>query len=74
MRQDYRQSKLLRYDLGNKLMDDILAVKLTMLSVTAIFQLPPELQQQAIQAYSSSLDRVFLIGVPAGALASVSGL
>jgi len=43
-------------------------------SVTAIFTLPSNLQQQAIEAYSASLDRVFLIGVPAGALAAVSGL
>jgi len=43
-------------------------------SVTAIFQLPANLQAQAIQAYSSSLDRVFLIGVPAGAFAAVCGL
>ena len=43
-------------------------------SVTAIFQLPKELQAQAIQAYSESLDRVFLIAVPAGALASIAGM
>lgn len=43
-------------------------------SVTAIFKLPKELQEQAILAYSESLDRVFLIGVPAGALASLSSL
>jgi hypothetical protein len=43
-------------------------------SVTAIFQLPPELQAGAIQAYSSSLDRVFLIGVPTSALAAFCGL
>jgi len=43
-------------------------------SVTAIFQLPQELQEQAIEAYSASLDRVFLIGVPAGAFASLSGM
>lgn len=43
-------------------------------SVTAIFDLPKELQAQAIKAYSDSLDRVFLIGVPAGALAAVAGM
>jgi hypothetical protein len=43
-------------------------------SVTAIFDLPKELQPGVIEAYSYSLNRVFLMGVPAGALASLSGL
>jgi hypothetical protein len=43
-------------------------------SVTAIFDLPKELQAGVIEAYSYSLNRVFLMGVPASALASISGL
>jgi hypothetical protein len=43
-------------------------------SVTAIFDLPKELQAGVIEAYSYSLNRVFLMGVPASALASLSGL
>ncbi len=47
---------------------------MTTCSVTAIFDLPKELQPGVIAAYSYSLNRVFLMGVPAGALASLSGL
>lgn len=43
-------------------------------SVTAIFDLPKEIQWEAIAAYSKSLDAVFVIGVPAGALAVIFGL
>ena len=43
-------------------------------SVTVIFQLPPEVQPGVIKAYVKSVDDVFLLGVPAGALASLSAL
>lgn len=41
-------------------------------SVTAIFTLPANLQSGVVEAYVKSVDRVFLIGVPVGALASAS--
>ncbi|KZS97593.1 ABC transporter [Sistotremastrum niveocremeum HHB9708] len=51
--------------------DQIFAVRS---SVTAIFTLPEELQQGVTAAYVASLDRVFILGVPAGALAALSAL
>jgi hypothetical protein len=41
-------------------------------SVTVIFSLPAELQVPVINAYISALDRAFLYGVPAMAIALVS--
>ncbi|KAB5591533.1 Major facilitator (MFS1) transporter-like protein [Ceratobasidium theobromae] len=43
-------------------------------NVAAIFELPPEQQGPVIHAYLKALNRVFLIGVPAGGLASLSAL
>jgi len=43
-------------------------------SVTFIGTLPDGLRQQVIEAYSYSLNRVFLMGLPASALASASAL
>jgi hypothetical protein len=43
-------------------------------SVTVIKTLPAELQRSVIDAYVKSLRPVFIIGVPAGAFASLSSL
>jgi hypothetical protein len=43
-------------------------------SVTVIKTLPSEIQQSIIDAYVMSLHPVFIIGVPAGGLASLSSL
>ncbi|KZT41235.1 ABC transporter [Sistotremastrum suecicum HHB10207 ss-3] len=43
-------------------------------SVSVIFTLPDEVRRATIEAYVQSLDKVFLIGVPVGFLASVSGM
>ncbi|KAH7906463.1 transporter [Hygrophoropsis aurantiaca] len=43
-------------------------------SVTVIFSLPEQEMTAAIAAYVSAVDRVYLIGVPAAALASLSAL
>ncbi|QRW08982.1 major facilitator superfamily transporter [Ceratobasidium sp. AG-Ba] len=42
-------------------------------SVSIIFTLPQEQQEPVIRAYLKALNSVFLIGVPTGALASLSG-
>jgi hypothetical protein len=41
-------------------------------SVDAIFTLPPAIQDLVISAYIRSLNHVFLLGIPAGILASIS--
>lgn len=43
-------------------------------SVSVIFTLPAEQQEPVIRAYLKALNSVFLIGVPAGVLASLSAL
>ena len=43
-------------------------------SVEAIFALPPETKEPVIRAYMSAVDFVFIIGIPAAALAAVAGM
>ncbi|GBE78995.1 Efflux pump roqT [Sparassis crispa] len=43
-------------------------------SVTAIAEVAPDMRAAVLHAYTFSISRVFLIGVPAGALASLSGM
>ncbi|GBE78990.1 Efflux pump roqT [Sparassis crispa] len=43
-------------------------------SVTAITEVAPDMREAVLHAYTLNISRVFLIGVPAGALASLSGM
>ncbi|RDB25788.1 Efflux pump roqT [Hypsizygus marmoreus] len=59
-------------NLGNDLPDDVVQAVLS--SVKAIFGLPPEEKALATKAYIVAVRHVFLVGVPAAVLASISAL
>jgi hypothetical protein len=64
-------SKYLAIYAPELLADILLAVRR---NVSVIFTLPTDQQEAAVHAYTQALNNVFLIGVPAGALASFLAL
>jgi hypothetical protein len=65
------RSRFVAHDLYRLILPNLITV---LSSVTFISSLPAELRQSVIEAYSHSLDRVFLIGVAASAFSMLSAL